>query len=150
MHDAVDEKPMPFPSWASRVTEYPPGKLRTYSLRQVDLLQASSKPDILPSEPGVLLRQLACEATIYGLPAVLQYEHMFRVAIAKDKYHGFNKLKHTTDLAGPGYLGFKTPNADTLYSDAWLDLRSGPVLLTIPPMGSRYYTAHLLDAWSNR
>jgi hypothetical protein len=40
------------------------------------------------------------------------------------------------------------PNADTLYAIAVLDLRSGPLLLTVPDIEDRYHTFQLLDAWT--
>jgi hypothetical protein len=41
------------------------------------------------------------------------------------------------------------PNVDTLYSTAWLDLRSEPVLLTLPPGDGRYFLVQCMDAWTN-
>jgi hypothetical protein len=40
------------------------------------------------------------------------------------------------------------PNADTLYAIGVLDLRSGPLLLTLPDILDRYHTFQLLDAWT--
>lgn len=40
------------------------------------------------------------------------------------------------------------PNTDTLYAIAVLDLRSGPLLLTLPDIPGRYHTFQLLDAWT--
>ena len=40
------------------------------------------------------------------------------------------------------------PNADTLYSIAWLDLSHEPVLLHVPDTHGRYYVMQLLDAWT--
>jgi hypothetical protein len=40
------------------------------------------------------------------------------------------------------------PNADTLYSTAWLDLSQEPILLHVPDTHGRYYVMQLLDAWT--
>ena len=40
-------------------------------------------------------------------------------------------------------------NVDTLYSLASLDLSAGPVILSIPEVGERYWLMQLLDAWNN-
>jgi hypothetical protein len=40
------------------------------------------------------------------------------------------------------------PNADTLYSIAWLDLSREPILLHVPDTHGRYYVMQLLDAWT--
>jgi len=42
-----------------------------------------------------------------------------------------------------------TPNNDTLYSSAQLDLSRGPVTLTVPPSGARYLSVALMDAYTN-
>jgi hypothetical protein len=41
------------------------------------------------------------------------------------------------------------PNTDTLYSIAHLDLKKGPVVLSHPAMGRRYYGFELLDPYTN-
>ena len=38
-----------------------------------------------------------------------------------------------------------TPNNDTLYGSAWLDLAGGPVILTVPPSNGRYNSAALMS-----
>jgi hypothetical protein len=142
------------PGWGSRLTAYPAQPHPSYALGDVDLAQAVPIPDIVPApenRQSSWARALAAEATVYGLPSVYQYVQMHGLAVDRSSpaYVGFNALRHDTRPAGPGYEGFKTPNVDTLYSHAWLDLSAGPVDLYVPGMGHRYYTAHLLDAYSN-
>ncbi|NYH18535.1 DUF1254 domain-containing protein [Paraburkholderia bryophila] len=40
-------------------------------------------------------------------------------------------------------------NFDTLYSLAWLDLRNGPVILSVPDTQGRYYLVPSLDMWTD-
>lgn len=42
-----------------------------------------------------------------------------------------------------------TPACDLLYSNAWLDLRSGPVVVTVPEQTGRYFVLELLDVYTN-
>ena len=42
-----------------------------------------------------------------------------------------------------------SPNADTLYSIAWLDLEQGPMVMSVPDTHGRYYLMELLDGWTN-
>src|SRR6266536_191403 len=127
---------------------------RGYELRDVDQLQVELRPDVVPANAAArerYARMLAAEATIYGLPSVYQYAQMFLQAVdpSSPTYTGFDTWYHQRDVATPGFDVFKTPNVDTLYSNAWLDLTEGAALLRVPPIRSRYYTLHFLDAYSN-
>src|SRR5271163_1763950 len=44
------------------------------------------------------------------------------------------------------YRGVSAPNADTLYSLAWLDL-SEPQVFSQPDMGNRFYLMEMVDLW---
>ena len=41
------------------------------------------------------------------------------------------------------------PNADTLYTTAWLDVSKEPWILSIPDMQGRYFLFPMLDGWTN-
>ena len=41
------------------------------------------------------------------------------------------------------------PNADTLYSVAWVNLSSGPMVLHVPDYKGRYFLMPMLDMWTN-
>lgn len=60
-----------------------------------------------------------------------------------------NTLAHRTRLSRPSDRVITTPNTDTLYSSAWLDLSVNPVRFTIPAMGSRYHSVQLMHAFSD-
>ena len=61
----------------------------------------------------------------------------------------FNRLYHQTDLVTPANQKVTSPNNDTLYSRGFLDLRQGPVALTLPASGERYLSLALMDIWTN-
>ncbi|MDI3380438.1 DUF1254 domain-containing protein [Xenophilus aerolatus] len=60
-----------------------------------------------------------------------------------------NQFTHTHRRLGPEDREVVSPNNDTVYSNAWIDLSEGPVLIESPDMGERYWTLGLLDAWTN-
>jgi hypothetical protein len=41
------------------------------------------------------------------------------------------------------------PNADTLYSTAWLDLSREPYILHVPDEAGRFYLMPILNGWTN-
>ncbi|ATE63749.1 DUF1254 domain-containing protein [Rhizorhabdus dicambivorans] len=140
------------PLTAASVSALPPAP--SYALDRADQFDPSPRPDVVPGDPSArtaLAHILTADAVIYGLAGVYQYEQMYRQAVDRDapRFTGFNRFWHDNDLAGPGYAAFKAPNSDTLYSNAWLDLRDGPVLIHVPDIGLRYYTLNFFDAFGN-
>ena len=41
------------------------------------------------------------------------------------------------------------PNADTLYTTAWIDVSKEPWIFSVPDMGDRYYLLPMLDGWTD-
>jgi acyl-CoA synthetase (NDP forming) len=60
-----------------------------------------------------------------------------------------NQFTHTRRLRGPDDKEVVTPNNDTLFTNAWLDLSAGPLVIDVPAMGARYWVLGFLDAWTN-
>ena len=52
-------------------------------------------------------------------------------------------------LADHTSRGVTSPNNDTLYASAWLDLTQGPVTVTLPDFGKRYFSLQLMDMYTN-
>jgi hypothetical protein len=60
-----------------------------------------------------------------------------------------NQFAYRSALATPSDTFIVRPNADTLYTTAWLDLEREPIILHVPDSGGRYYLIPMLDAYSN-
>ena len=60
-----------------------------------------------------------------------------------------NQFTHTRRLRSPADTEVVTPNNDTLFTNAWLDLSQGPLVIDVPAMGERYWVLGFLDAWTN-
>ena len=53
------------------------------------------------------------------------------------------------DLATATSRAVVAPNNDTLYSSSWFDLRAGDLMIDVAPMGGRYWSVMLLDAYTH-
>lgn len=87
----------------------------------------------------------AAEFYIYALP-------LLEVARRRDELlakHAPNIWVHTRSLADDRFREVTTPNNDTIYSMAFIDLRNGPARITVPADEGRYLSIHLLDMYSN-
>lgn len=89
----------------------------------------------------------ARDAYLYALPLIEMATT--RARLLKAPGAAINKLDHARTLADHTSRRVTTPNNDTLYSYAFLDLTKGPATLTIPPMGERYYSAAVMDMFTN-
>jgi hypothetical protein len=87
---------------------------------------------------------LAADAYVWGLPLVVS----MRTAQTFARLIGVDRLFNQQKLSGPGRGVVVAPNVDTLYSIAVIDLRSGPVVLTVPAIHDRYYTYQFLDMYT--
>lgn len=89
---------------------------------------------------------LAAQAWIFGYPLVLM-DVSRQVMTA----HGgpANTFEHQRAFPDHTFTDVVTPNADTLYSSAWLDLRAEPVVLSMPDLTGRYHMMPMLSAWTD-
>lgn len=92
------------------------------------------------------LRASAKEAWLWGLPLIETAQQ--RSARAREGVHP-NDYQHQRKLMDAGESFVTTPNNDTLYSQAWIDLNQGPVKLSIPSTGKRYFSLALMDMYTN-
>ena len=89
----------------------------------------------------------ARDAYLYALPLIEMATT--RARLLKAPGAAINRLNHTRTLSDDKARWVTTPNNDTLYSSAFLDLSKGPMTLTIPPLGKRYYSVAVMDMFTN-
>jgi hypothetical protein len=95
---------------------------------------------------------LATDAYIYGYPLVTMemtrrvITNVASVAGTRGPMGQFIKLRQYPDAS---FRDVTAPNADTLYTVAWLDVGNEPWILSIPDMKDRYFLVPLLDGWTN-
>ena len=92
---------------------------------------------------------ISADAYIYGYPLVLMDLTKKAMAEPEGEKSSLNQFIHRRSFPTPADTEVVTPNADTLYSTAWLDLSKEPVMFQIPEMSQRYYLMPVLDAWTN-
>ena len=109
---------------------------------------ARTQTGVTPAEA----RAIAKEAYIYGFPLVDNYriEHAYFVDTANPEYKApWNQIKNIPRVYTPADKAIQTPNSDTPYSMIGLDLRSEPMVLTIPTIAKeRYFSVQLIDAYT--
>lgn len=98
-------------------------------------------------------REIAREAYVYGFPMVMNYKTMYAYVVDEEspEYKGpFNRVGCVARLFTPEDKAVVTPNADTPYCMFWVDLRSEPLVLTVPEMEpERFYHVQLIDLYTH-
>lgn len=96
---------------------------------------------------------IAKDAFIYAYPIVDSYRILFAFFLwpNNDEYKGpLNKLLGEARLFTPADTTIQTPNADTPYCVLGADLRTEPLVLTVPLIDpERYYSIQLIDTYTH-
>jgi len=110
--------------------------------------QVSAATALTPAEARVIAKQ----AYIYGFPLVDHYRVQY--TYFQDRQHPefkapWNTLHNTARIYTSDDKSFPSPNADTPYSQLGADLRTEPLVLTLPAVEEgRYYSAQFVDAYT--
>lgn len=97
-------------------------------------------------------QQLGTEAYIYGYPLITM-EMTRRIMTNVEKPEGTRApMGHFVRMREYPNASFKdvtAPNADTLYTTAWIDVNKEPYVLSLPDAHDRYYLMPMLDGWTD-
>lgn len=92
------------------------------------------------------------EAYIYGYPLVTM-EMTRRVMTNVEKPEGtrapMGHFVRMREYPTAEFRDVTAPNADTLYTTAWIDVGQEPYVLSLPDAKDRYYLFPMLDGWTN-
>lgn len=114
----------------------------------VHFTAANAQVSVNPAEA----RAIAKEAYVYGFPIVDNYriQHAYWVDKTTPEYKGpWNQIWNSARVFTPADTAIQTPNSDTPYSFVGADLRSEPLVLTVPAMGKeRYFSVQLIDYYT--
>lgn len=117
-------------------------------------------PDEVPTETETKselstdeAKAIAKEAYLFGFPMMMNYKTLYEYTLNKEsgQYRGpFNTVKCGARLYTPDDTAIVTPNSDTPYCMGWLDLSSGPIVVSVPEMEeNRFYHVQLTDWYTH-
>ena len=97
--------------------------------------------------------ELVKKAYIFGFPVVDSYriQHSYFVDKNNPEYKAdWNELKNIARVYTPEDTAIQTPNSDTPYSFLGADLRTEPLVLSVPKIDKdRYYSIQFIDMYTH-
>lgn len=115
------------------------------------LAQSDATP--VPTASADAARQIAAEAYIYAYAMLFNYKTLYTQTQDPSfpgYIGGFNRYRHYSTVARPENTDIVSPNNDTPYSWAWLDLRTEPIVLSLPDVpADRYYVTQWFDLYTH-
>ena len=98
---------------------------------------------------------LGVQAYVYGFPWIYNTQlrwlwaseagQKFSIKFGlPDLYAPINTFHHSRVLANPNAQTGGSPNTDTLYSTAWLEIGEDPIVLSVPAVTDRYFVIEMV------
>lgn len=95
---------------------------------------------------------LGVEAYIYGYPLVtmeMTRRVMTNVREPEGSHAPMGQFVRMRTYPDASFRAVTAPNADTLYTTAWIDVGKEPWILNLPDAQGRYYLFPMLDGWTD-
>ncbi len=113
----------------------------------------STQSTLAPKVSEQKAYEIGCEAYWYFYPLItMDVSRRQMTNLPPGQKPGFGPMNTYSHVRAYPDADFKTvvrPNFDTLYSSAWLDLTTEPVILSMPAADDRYYLLPMLDMWTD-
>jgi hypothetical protein len=96
--------------------------------------------------------EIGVDAYVYGYPLVtmeMTRRVMTNVAAPQGTHAPMGQFLLMRKYPDAAFRDVTAPNADTLYSTAWLDLAKEPYVLSLPDEDGRYFLMPMLSGWTN-
>jgi len=143
----------------SAATEFAPeGNLMKLSRRDVttgglSLLAATSLSSVAQAKTVSVNEAVsaAIDAYIYGYPLMIMdmtRRQLTNVGSSGSSRAPMGQLVRRRSYPAVDDHTVPAPNADTLYTNVWLDVTKEPWVLSIPDMGNRYFMMPMLSGWT--
>jgi hypothetical protein len=97
-------------------------------------------------------QQISYDATIYGFPLVIMdLTRQVFTAVPSPMENGapVNQFGNKKEFPDATFTTVVRPNADTLYSAAWVDTAEEPFILSVPNTEGRYYMLPMMNYWTD-
>ena len=94
----------------------------------------------------------AIDIYVYGYPLVtmdMTRRQMTNVATPDGTHSPMGQLVKLRTYPPVEMHTVTAPNADTLYTTAWIDVTNEPWIFSVPDMGDRYYLLPMLSGWTD-
>jgi hypothetical protein len=119
------------------------------ALRNQKPVHAEPPPAAVSKDEATMI---ATDAYVFGYPLVTM--HLTRAVVTNvarptGSKAPVNQLANLKEYPDASFRDVTAPNADTLYSSAFIDLSKEPVVFAHPDMGERYFLFPMLDAYTN-
>ncbi len=115
--------------------------------RRVRVVPAQQAAPVTAKEAA----EIGVEAYIYGYPLVtmeMTRRVMTNVENVEATRAPMGNLLRARTYPNASYHDVTAPNADTLYTTAWMDVGKEPWVLSLPEAQGRYYLMPMLDGWT--
>ena len=115
-------------------------------LVEMDRCRAHAQQKLTAKEAA----QIGEEAYIYGYSLItteITRVQMTNVPKVEELRGPMGQFVSVPRYPPANYRGVSAPNADTLYSLAWIDVGPGPMVFSHPDMGKRYYLFPMYSQW---